>query len=85
VSNKPNKPIREAVEEFNRAWTAGMPSEIYESERELDKILWKRLRRARYQGYPKSELEYLLDILPQEYRGSDKVYDLWKKISLENQ
>ena len=79
MSNKPNKPIREAIDEFNKAWSSGAPSEIIEAERELDKILGKRLKRLRYQGYPKKDLEYLLDILPHEYRGSDKVYGLWQK------
>jgi hypothetical protein len=83
VSSKPNKPIDVVIQEFRKAWNNNDSASITTAEKELDKIVRKRIRRLSYADYPQPELEKLLEILPEEYARSDVVYALLVRKSRE--
>lgn len=69
MSNRPSRPIKECIAEYNAALDANDFDKLDAVERELDDSLRKRLKRLSYEGYPIKQLDYLLSIMPEDYNS----------------
>ena len=67
MSNKPSRPIKECIADFNAAVEANDFDKLDAVEKELDDSLRKRLKRLSYEGYPIKQLDYLITLMPEDF------------------
>jgi hypothetical protein len=84
VANKPNRPVNDIVADYNIAIDCNDFDKVDIIERELEDVLRKRLKRLSYEGYPIKKLNFLMELMPEDYNGKqmERLFQLLDNKSL---
>ena len=68
---------------FNLALDSNDFAGLETAEKELDRAVFKQLRRLKYKGYPTEQMDKLLSELPEDYAGAgvNAVLDILDRMS----